>query len=133
MDPLSITAAILSVGQAADSLLRVIRQLNNASREIESFRSEIKRLKLVLDITNSTLLTNTRSTAHAADISAVLADCAKIVKNMEDVCVDRKRTAAGRHVGRFIWMQNRGKIEGLRRELRDALGLLTLIVVVVKS
>jgi hypothetical protein len=127
MDPLSITAAIISVGQAADGLLRVIRQFNSASREIESFRSEITRLKLVLDITNSTLA-HKEPTAHNADVCAVLADCAKIVGKMEDICVDRKRT--DRHVSKLAWMKNRGKVDVLRRELRDAVGLLTLIVVV---
>ena len=132
MDPLSITASIIAVLQAGDrftSLLAQIKPFFEAQEEVESLSNEVNELQLVLgdlrealpDLPASgTLPVNKIDVLHGLirEGEATLLQLEALIQQRFIKAPDPNGMGT-RKVRRLAWVKKRGRVEKLRRRLRD--------------
>jgi len=139
MDPLSIVASLIAVGQAGDRLLSLIAQTRRylkAPEEIDALEAELQRLKMVIGIVDAFALT--QLSEHVPSIKRILSDCKRIIDALETILTECKRGySSQKQLGqvrmvRLGWLKRRSRVESYKQQLRDAMASLILVITIAK-
>ncbi|KAF7510396.1 hypothetical protein GJ744_006675 [Endocarpon pusillum] len=133
MDPLSIIAITISIGQAVDritTLTAKAKRYRDAPEDISTLIAEIADLKLVLDKLQST--TANFPVQDLPTLKRLLDSCGANVLQIETLIREAfvkpgsPEDTSKPKVHRFAWVQKKHEIERLREQLRDSRALLGL-------
>lgn len=136
MDPLSIIATTISIGQAVDritSLTAKAKRYRDAPEDISALIAEIADLKLVLDKLQST--TANFPVQDLPTLKRLLDSCGANVLQIETLIREAfvkpgsPEDTSKLKVHRFAWVRKKHEIERLREQLRDSRALLGLQLV----
>ncbi len=130
MDPLTIIASAIAVGQAGDRLTGLLlkaKRLLEAPDEVDGLVNEIADLKLVLSSLRSTVSDIRRCSDSDSpnSLSKLVEACGSIVLNLEELVAYSFSAPSGK-VDRVSWARKKNRVEKLRlrlRELKSALAV----------
>ncbi len=132
MDPLTIIASAIAVGQAGDRLTGLLlkaKRLLEAEDEVDGLVNEIADLNLVLSSLRSAVSDIRRSSdsdsPNTHSLSKLVEECGSIVRNLEELVAYSFLKPSGK-VDRVSWARKKTKVERLRLrliELKSALAV----------
>ena len=131
-DPLSITASIISIIGAADTVRRTlnkVKTLKNAPADVLALHAEISDLTVVLDDVNF-YIADISETEEASTISRRLQCLAKLLDRAKTYVLDLDSILhyqlvrngsldEGFKVSRVEWLRAKSTVESIRHRLRD--------------
>ena len=139
MDPLSISASVLTLATAALGTLNALRTLYRAPKEIETLISEVESLKMVTssitsiyqDLQYQGLLPREQLSALTLTLDQVKSKLLELDEVLT-YCLQRAGSTAGNiKADRFALYKKKSHLEALMTELRDARFNMTTVLLAV--
>lgn len=116
MDPLSVTASILTILSAVNGGIKVAQTFYNAPRELDSLATEAEDFSNVI----KDIRTLPETDLVSNSLSPALSRGKIILQELEELIAYRlTKTSSVLHVDRLGWARHRPQVKDLRKQLKN--------------
>jgi hypothetical protein len=136
MDPLTILCGAITVCQAGGQLVALLTSIKpyfTAPEDVDALTKQIKHVKSALDGLNSA--TSSVSSPELRCLRQLADGCIFHISQLESLVTEsfmKKQTSSrlgSPYVHRMAWLRKRGRVEGIKQQLKDILLAIQLQVV----